>query len=180
MCIRDSFNIAIFDNELTDMQLQYGYISATAGPTTTVANAGEARIKGFEIEAFFQLYEGLTLNLSYSDLDTELIEASNIDPQRVNEAVTAASGDPVAGQLASQTATPIADKGDELPFAAENAWVATLGYQLPIPSDWGVLSASLLCPHRRTARRSLKRVALCDTAGIQSGELQHQLVGYYG
>jgi outer membrane receptor protein involved in Fe transport len=141
------FNISVFDNELTDMQLQYGYISATAGPTTTIANAGEATIKGFEIEAFFQLYQGLTLSLSYSDLDTELVEASNIDPQRVNDAVTAASGNPISGLIASQTATPIADKGDELPFAADKAWVATLGYQIPIPSDWGVLSTSVTYIH---------------------------------
>ncbi|WP_372783145.1 TonB-dependent receptor [Litorivivens sp.] len=141
------FNIAVFDNELTDMQLQYGYISATAGPTTTVANAGEAEIKGFEIEAMVQLYEGLTVNLSYSELDTKLVEAANIDPQKVNDAVTAASGDPFSGFIASQTATPIADKGDELPFAAEQAWVATLNYQLPIPAEWGVLSASMTYVH---------------------------------
>lgn len=146
------FNISVFDNELTDMQLQYGYISATAGPTTTIANAGKAEIKGFEIEAYFQLLDSLSLNLSYSKLDTELLEASNIDPQQVNDAVTAASGNPLAGFIASQTATPIADQGDELPFAADKAWVATLNYQLPTPTEWGLINLSATYVHTGAQR----------------------------
>lgn len=134
------FNISYFDNELTDMQLQFGYISPTSGPTTTIANVGKAEIKGFEIEALIQLFEGLTLNLSYSDLDTELLEQADIDSEKVAAAVTAASGDPISGQVAAATATPIADEGDELPFAADKSWVASLNYQLPLPTSWGAIN----------------------------------------
>src|SRR3546814_13242587 len=35
------FNIAAFYNDLTNQQLQYGYVSPTAQTTTTIANAGK-------------------------------------------------------------------------------------------------------------------------------------------
>ena len=35
------FNVAIFDNTLTDMQLQGGYVSTTSGPTTAIFNPAD-------------------------------------------------------------------------------------------------------------------------------------------
>lgn len=133
-------SVAAFDNELRDMQLQFGYISSTSGPTTAITNAGRAEIKGYEAEAFFKLLEDLSLSLSYSMLNTELIEQGNINRQKVEEAVTAASGNSVSGQLAAQTATPIADEGDELPFSPESAWTVSLNYRLPLPADFGTVN----------------------------------------
>lgn len=134
------FNFAVFDNSLTDMQLQVGYISSTAGPTTAITNAGEAEIRGFEAELTLLLTENLRFNGSYSYLDTELIEQGQIDPQLIADAVTEASGNPLSGQIAAQTYTPIALVGDELPFAADQSWVASLNYDLPLPAEIGLVT----------------------------------------
>lgn len=134
------FNISAFYNELTDMQLQNGYISSTAGPTTAITNAGEAEIQGFEIESFLRLSESLSLNLSYSFLDTELLKQGTVSPETIAAAVTEASGNPISGQLAGATFVPIADVGDELPFSPEQSIVASLNYLVPVPGEWGVVN----------------------------------------
>jgi len=124
------FNVALFYNDLTDMQLQTGYISPTAGTTTAIFNAGKARIAGAEVEAFLQLTENLSGNLSYAFLDTELLKQDD------NCAKVEAAGGPLAGA----TCTPIAEVGDELPFAAENSYVASLNYRLPLSEQIGAIS----------------------------------------
>ena len=127
------FNISIFDNDFENMQLQTGYINETSAQTVAIFNAGKSTIKGFEAEAFLQLYDGLTLALSYSRLDTELEEQED----------TRAKVEESAGTLGGATATPIADEGDELPFAPESAWVASLNYSLPTPLEWGVMETGV-------------------------------------
>lgn len=130
------FNIAVFDNELKDMQLQYGYVSQTSGPTTAIANAGKAVSRGIEIDAMFKFFEDLTLSISYSHLSTELKEQIPLTGDSVRERILAATGqDP--GLIVSQT---LADQGDELPFAPKNTWVASLNYLVPVPADVGVMS----------------------------------------
>lgn len=124
------FNVSIFDNDFTDMQLQGGYVSPNKGPTTAIFNAGTAEIRGAELEAFFQLYEGLTLSLSYSRLITELLE------QEDNQEKVEAAGGPVAGA----TFSPSAVVGDSLPFAQAYAYTASLNYTLPLPPAIGSIS----------------------------------------
>ncbi|MBQ0796751.1 MAG: TonB-dependent receptor [Zhongshania sp.] len=136
-------NIAVFHNDLKDMQLQIGYNSASSGPTTGIVNAGEAEINGFEVEAYFQLFEPLSLSISYSQLDTELLKQSDVDPADVERAVTEASGNPLSGQIAASTFVPIAAEGDELPYAPESSWVATLKYQLPVSADIGLMDVGV-------------------------------------
>jgi len=135
------FNIAIFDNELTDMQLQSGYVSKYSGPTTAITNAGKAVVRGVEMDAVFKLLDDLTLSLSYSHLDTELKDIGNVDRAEIQRILLANNpGDPGAAAQSAATFTPIAIKGDELPNAPKNTWVATLNYLLPVPSDMGVMS----------------------------------------
>jgi iron complex outermembrane receptor protein len=163
------FNIAIFDNELTDMQLQSGYISKTSGATTAITNAGKAVIRGFEVESYLQLLENLSLSLSYSQLDTELLERGTVDREKIAEAVTAASGDPVAGQVSAQTFTPIADVGDELPFAADQSWVASLNFQPPISPKWGQMNLGITYVYTgkmRSAATSASPYSMLDDFSI--------------
>jgi len=124
------FNFAVFYNDFTDMQLQAGFISPTAGPTTAIFNAGKARIQGLEAEAFFQPWEALSASLSYSYLDTELLEQDD------NRAKVMAASGPVAGE----TFTPIAEVGDELPFAPDQTYVASVNYRLPLPEKTGEIA----------------------------------------
>ena len=124
------FNIAVFDNELTNQQLQTGYISNTSAQTIAIFNAGKSEIKGFEAELTLLLSDGLTANVSYSRLDTELLEQDTDNAAKIGAA---------AGQFGEFSATPIADQGDELPFAPDESYVASLMYNLPTPISWGTM-----------------------------------------
>ncbi len=137
------FNISYFDNELIDAQAQVGYVSSTSGTTTTITNIGKAVVKGFELEATFALFDGMLLNLSYSKLDSEVLEQAEIDRQRIIDAVTAASGNPASGQAAGATITQAENVGDEMRFAAESSWVASLRYQLPLAPSLGQLELGM-------------------------------------
>lgn len=121
------FNLAVFDNDFRDMQLQTGYISTLAGSTTAIFNAGKSKIKGIEAEVYLQPLDSLRLSISYSYLDTELLEQKD-NRQKITEEVNL---------IAGSFATPIADVGDELPNAPDESWVVNLGYTLPTPIDWG-------------------------------------------
>lgn len=129
-------NFAIFHNELEDMQLQFGYFSESAGPTTAITNAGKAEVKGIEIDAAFKLLEELTLTVAYSHLSTELKDQLPLDGITVADRIEAATGTRPASVITS----PIATAGDELPFAPKNTWVAGLNYLLPVPADLGLIS----------------------------------------
>jgi iron complex outermembrane recepter protein len=125
------FNIAAFYNDFTDMQLQFGYISTAGGPTTSIANAGKARIRGFEADTFLQPFESLTAILSYSYLDTRLLEQ---DQEAQCDRVRG------VGVFEGFTCTPIAAVGDQLPFAPRHSAVGSLIYTLPLSSSIGSIS----------------------------------------
>ncbi len=124
------FNIAVFDNDFTDMQLQTGYISTNSAQTVAIFNAGSSEIKGVEADLYLQITQSLSATLSYSYLDTELIEQDDDNTDKISEA---------ADGMAGFTATPIADEGDELPFAPDQSIVASLNYGLPIPPRLGMV-----------------------------------------
>jgi iron complex outermembrane recepter protein len=133
------FNIALFYNDLTDMQLQTGYVSPTAGPTTAIFNAGKARIRGLEFDGFLRLFDRLTASFGFSYLDTELVEQDQEgNQQRVEDA---------GGPLAGFTFTPIAVEGDELPFAPEISYNVSLNYTLPLPPSIGMVSVGATYAH---------------------------------
>jgi iron complex outermembrane recepter protein len=120
-------NLAAFYNDFTNQQLQLGYVSPTSGTTTTIVNAGKSRIAGIEGDVFLQLHERLTLALSFSLLETELLE---------QEDLTGRVGD-AGGPIAAFSVTPIADVGDELPYAPDQTYVAALNWRLPVPASIG-------------------------------------------
>lgn len=136
------FNFALFYNELTNQQLQVGYISPDAGNTTAIFNAGKSRIAGAELEAFFRLTEGLSLSLSGSHLRTRLLSQSDHSAEITN----------AAGPLAGAVQVPIADVGDSLPFAPDYSGVATLAYTFPIPSDNGEVDLGVTYVYTGTQR----------------------------
>lgn len=120
------FNVSVFDNTLTDMQLQGGYVSTTSGPTTAIFNAGKGTSRGMEIESSFQLLDALTVSLAYSYLDTKLVKSADFC-SRVES----------VGFLEGFTCTPIAEAGDELPFAPKDTYIANLNWTVPLPEHWG-------------------------------------------
>lgn len=127
------FNIAAFDNKLSDMQLQSGFLSPTAGSTTAIFNAGEASIKGIEFDGYLELTDALSARFSFSYLDTRL-EKQDTEGNKAKVAT-------YAGTLAAATFTPTAVVGDELPFTPEKSYTFSLDYRLPLSPDLGELIA---------------------------------------
>ncbi|OUS03643.1 hypothetical protein A9Q81_07205 [Gammaproteobacteria bacterium 42_54_T18] len=62
-------NIAVFQNEIDDLQ-----ISSFLLPYSQLTNAGEATVKGYEVELLVALTEDLTINANYGYLDAEYDE----------------------------------------------------------------------------------------------------------
>jgi outer membrane receptor protein involved in Fe transport len=158
------FNVAIFDNTLTDMQLQAGYVSTTSGPTSAIFNAGKGKSRGAEVEAFFQPFEFLSTSLSYSFLDTELVESAEFC-ERVRTA---------GGAIAGFTCTPIAEVGDELPYAPDHSAVANVNVFLPVPERLGLTNLGLTYAytgHQRVAGSSQTPHAVLDDFGIFNANL---------
>lgn len=123
------FNFAAFTNDFTNQQLQLGYVSPASLQTTTIVNAGKSRIRGIEGDAFFMLGENVTFGVSFSMLDTVLLEQEDLTPR------VAAAGGPIA----EASVTPIADVGDELPYAPKQTYVASLNWRLPVSESYGFI-----------------------------------------
>ena len=152
------FNVAFFDNTLTDMQLQGGYISRTSGPTTAIFNAGKATSRGVEVEAFFRPFQFMTTSLSYSHLDTELVRSSDFCG-RVQD----------VGFIEGFSCTPIADVGDELPYAPDHSYVASANFFLPLPLSVGMMNFGITYAYtgeQRVGASSQSPNAVLDDFGL--------------
>jgi len=62
-------NVAVFQNEIEDLQ-----VSSFLLPYSQLTNAGEATVKGYEIELLAAVTEAVTLNINYGYLDAEYNE----------------------------------------------------------------------------------------------------------
>jgi len=116
-----NINIAAFYNDLTDQQLQTGFSGLVN--TTGILNAGKSTIRGVEIEASLQLFEGFIVDGSYTYLDTELEEVAPPPPAPPGI-----------------TVVPGAVEGDPLPLSPENKATITATYVLPLPEQIGDVS----------------------------------------
>lgn len=115
-----TFNIAVFYNDLKDQQLQYGFVQPGVPPTTVIANTGKSVIQGVEVETSLRLLEDVSLNISYTYLDTELEEADEFT-----------SSDPRVQIV------PTSRAGTDLTFSPRHSLTAGLSYRLPLPSEIG-------------------------------------------
>jgi iron complex outermembrane receptor protein len=66
-------NAAVFYNDIDDMQFSV-FLEGSGGAASTVNNAGQATVQGFELEAVAQITDSLRLGLNYGYLDTEYDE----------------------------------------------------------------------------------------------------------
>jgi iron complex outermembrane receptor protein len=139
--IAGTFNISAFYNDLSKQQLQIGQVpcglAALAGDvectppppgfvgpaTTSIENAGSSTIQGVEVDTTLKLTESLIYSLSYTYLDTHL-----------------GSLDTTVG-AAGYAALPAAVEGGALSFSPRHSVTTGLTYNVPIPMDWGNLSA---------------------------------------
>lgn len=123
--ISGTFNVALFYNELTNQQLQAGFVPGpgqAGAATTAIVNAGSSTIQGVEMETTLKLLDDLTFTLGYTYLETHLNSWS----------------DPVSpGWVPS----PSVAKGGHLSLSPRHTVVTGLSYRLPLPAEIGEVSA---------------------------------------
>jgi iron complex outermembrane recepter protein len=120
---------AAFYNEFANQQLLAGFQASgkngAASPATAIVNAGASRIYGFEVESLLKPYQGVTLNASYTYLNSKLDAIGNLTP---------APGSPY------DIVTSTAVIGNPLPLTPRNKFSATASYQLPVDASLGNIS----------------------------------------
>jgi iron complex outermembrane recepter protein len=131
------FNIALFYNDFTDQQLQLGLLPIGSVGTTAIVNTGASTIQGLEIDTRLELFTGLTLNLAYTYLDSEVEEAQHLIVAG-NPGIC--SGGPAFGSVCVAGGTTAALVGYPTAFSPEHQGSATLTYRLPTPETIGDIS----------------------------------------
>lgn len=109
--INGYFNIAGFYNDFQDMQLQVSFLDLLPNsslpplsPGPAIVNAGASRIWGFEIETGIRPLEGLSLQASYSYLDTKLTDFTQPDlSAQITNGYDTVSGGAVEGTRLTNT-----------------------------------------------------------------------------
>lgn len=81
-------NVAVFYNEIEGYQLTQN-VRAGANTVSATANAGDAEIKGLELEANFQpdALEGLAITLNYAYTDAEFVDGFDQNQGVLNDAL---------------------------------------------------------------------------------------------
>jgi iron complex outermembrane receptor protein len=109
---RGRFNIALYDSEYDDFQVQQFVELANGSTVTTITNAGVASSRGIEIDANVLLSEHLTLWATYGYTESEFDEFKN------------------GGGIG------VDFDGNKLPDAPEHTYNVALEYRLPVGSGF--------------------------------------------
>ena len=122
--VKGILDIDGFYNDFGNQQLQVGFDpapGATVSPASGIVNAGKSRIYGAEVDASITPFTGVTFDVDYTYLDTELL--------RISPIVTPA-GSPyvVADQILA---------GDPLALSPKNKVALTGTYTLPLNPEIG-------------------------------------------
>lgn len=72
-------NLSVFQTDYKDLQVPV-FRAGSGGLSSIVTNAGEATIRGFEVEAVARVAEGLTINASYGYIDPKYDKYMYRDP----------------------------------------------------------------------------------------------------
>jgi iron complex outermembrane recepter protein len=132
--VSGTFNVALFYNNFRDQQLQINLDpkpGRPVSPATGILNAGKSRIYGAEVESSINPFDPLTLQVSYTYLNTEL--------QKVTLVQTSAASP-------YQADAPIRP-GDPLVLSPKNKVSVSATYRLPLPQSLGKLSAGAVFTH---------------------------------
>lgn len=169
------FNLAAFTNDFSNQQLQLGYVSPSSLQTTSIVNAGKSRIRGIEGDAYFQIFDSVTLAFSFSLLDTVLLQQTDQKARiaAAGQAAGNATGNPISGliggQITGASVTPIADVGDELPYAPKQTYVTNINWRLPLPEKIGSVDVGAtysMIGQQRSAATSSGPFGLLDSFNL--------------
>lgn len=133
------FNVSMFYNDFTNQQIQRGLLPVGGSGTTAIINTGATTIYGAEVDLTLELFEGFTVNASYSYLNTKFDRVSDIaitDPACGPGANNSFRGVCIAG------GTPAGLQGFSTPYSPENSFAVTASYRLPTPETVGDVTIS--------------------------------------
>jgi iron complex outermembrane receptor protein len=122
------FNVAAFWNDLSNQQLQVGFLSSTnaVAGNTGILNVGKSRIYGLELEGMIQPVEGVTLDAGYSYIESNIAKVN-----------------PVTFLPGSVYDTAIlVPQGGRMPGSPKHKATLTAEYQLPVSEDVGRVSVA--------------------------------------
>lgn len=131
-------NGALFFQDYSDKQLN-SQVPVDNALATRAINAGQAEVKGLELEVVFRATDYLSLSGAYTYLDTEYTEFRSLDSGAGN---IAAAGNCT---VVAPTGTPTCQidlSGNELEYAPEHAFVGNVSYRRPLrgATDWFIES----------------------------------------
>lgn len=132
--VSGTFDVSAFYNNFSNQQLQLNFNpkpGQAVSPATGILNAGKSRIYGLEVESSLGLFEGFTLDISYTYLNTKLKQIS-------------------VGQTPANSPyeidAPIA-AGDPLTLSPKNKVSTTGTYTLPLSDRIGRVAVSATFTH---------------------------------
>jgi iron complex outermembrane receptor protein len=128
------FNADVFYNNFTDQQLQLGFDAAPGAPVSPTAapiNAGKSRIWGIELESTVTPLKGLTLDASYTYLNTRIQELQSFPT-------------PTGALYVIDGAQRV---GDPLALSPKNKYTLTATYTLPLGDTIGKVSVGATFTH---------------------------------
>ncbi len=133
--VRGYLNVAAFYNDLTNQQIFGSTISRnlliiTGG--SAIINAGKSRVQGFEVDASVSPFEGFTLDLGYTYLDTKLISIATII---------------LPPESPFSEVRPTAAAGGPLTLSPKNRATLTGTYVLPLDESIGKISLGATFTH---------------------------------
>ena len=140
--IAGTFDIDGFYNDFRNQQILLGLNAAQGcgqsasappclSPTSAPFNAGKSRIDGLELDSEIIPYEGVTLTVGYTYLDTSILAARTPPPDPLFFV-------PLGG---------FASKGDSLLLAPKNKATITAAYLLPLDDSIGKITVSTTFTH---------------------------------
>lgn len=148
--------LTAYYNDFSDQQVQAGALSlAVPNPNAVILNAGSSRMYGFELEAGIQPFTGLTLNASYSYLDTKLnslvFPGTPVAPGAPGYPLPFASFDLQSnGPLTGPFVFPTSEPGTDLPLSPNHQLLLSASYAVPAPARLGDISVHAGYSHTST------------------------------
>jgi iron complex outermembrane receptor protein len=113
-------NVALFYNDLSDAQLQTGFVPPGSSPTIAIINADGVTTYGAELSAVVQLFDAFEVSVAYSYLQTNVDKA------------------PLLPAGANPTTVYFTDQ--DLFNSPENKVTVGANYRLPLPGSIGDVS----------------------------------------
>jgi iron complex outermembrane recepter protein len=132
--IAGTFDVNGFYNKFRNQQLLIGFNAApgaTVSPTAAPVNAGKSRLDGVELDTSIVPYDGVTLTVGYTYLDTEILSVKNI------------VAPPGGLYVKSSSIAP----GDPVELSPNNKVTFTAAYVLPLDDSIGKITVSSTFTH---------------------------------